>query len=48
MVSSLWCIILIIVNQPVPDYLDQMAISEDDRALLQNFHNALSSVTMEK
>ena len=34
------------MNQPVPDYLDQMAISEEDRALLQNFHDELSSVTM--
>jgi hypothetical protein len=46
MVSSIWRIILIIVNQPVPDYLDQMAISEEDRALLRNFHDELSSVTM--
>ncbi len=36
------------MTQPVPDYLDQMAISEDDHALIQDFHNALSSITMEE
>ena len=36
------------MNPPVPDYLDQIAISEDDHVLLQNFHNALSSITMEE
>src|SRR6266496_5127007 len=33
---------------PVQDYLDQMAISEDDHDLLQNFHNELSLMTMEE
>src|SRR5271169_1161106 len=33
---------------PVPDYLDQIAISEDDRDLLQNFHNELLSVTIDE
>jgi hypothetical protein len=28
--------------------LNQMAISEDDRALLQKFHEELSSITMEE
>ena len=32
----------------VQDYLDQIAISEDDRDLLQNFHNVLLSITMEE
>ena len=45
------CVILMIVNppvQPVQDYLDQMAISEDDSKLLQKFHNELSAVTMDE
>lgn len=36
------------MNQPVHDYLDQMAISEDDRELLQKFHRELSKVTMDE
>ena len=34
--------------QPVQDYLDQPAISEDDRELVRNFHNELSAVTMDE
>ena len=38
----------IIVIPPVESYLDQFAISEENRGLLQNFNNELLSVTMDE
>jgi hypothetical protein len=36
------------VSQPVQDYLDQTAISEDDCKLLRNSHKELSAVTIDE
>ena len=33
---------------PVQDELDELAISEDDCALLRQFHEALQAVTMDE